>query len=321
MASRAEAGERLRRLLAILSWLARRQRVPVAELAERFAVTPAELSADLELAACCGLPPYTPDQLMEIVVDDEEVSAHLGAELSRPRRLTALEGFSLAVAARSILAVRGADEDGALGRALEKLEAVLGEGDRLVVDLDDPPYLAEVRASLGGPGSGSGPIGRKQLEVEYHSASRDEVTTRVVDPVDVFTLGGKWYLDGYCHRSEGIRRFRVDRIRSLRLTQTEACHGLADDPGSVEGPFVPSPDMTVVTVVADAQGAWLAETVPVLDVEDLEGGGKKIRLAVAGAAWFDRLLLQLGPHAEVVDPPEMARSGAEAAKRVLARYQ
>ncbi|MGH9028123.1 MAG: WYL domain-containing protein, partial [Acidimicrobiales bacterium] len=65
---RVDAGRRLHRLLAVLTWLARSGRAPVSELAERFGLSPEDLVSDLELAACCGLPPYTPDQLMEIIV-------------------------------------------------------------------------------------------------------------------------------------------------------------------------------------------------------------------------------------------------------------
>src|ERR1700683_2650486 len=125
MPARADAGHRLHRLLAVLTWLARRGRAPVAELAERFGLSSDELIADLELAACCGLPPYTPDQLMEIMVDEEEVVANLGAELARPRRLTAAEGFALAAAARAIEAVPGADPEGSLARGVGQLETVL----------------------------------------------------------------------------------------------------------------------------------------------------------------------------------------------------
>ncbi len=120
---KVDAGRRLHRLLAVLTWLARRGRAPVKEVAERFGLSPDELIADLELAACCGLPPYTPDQLMEIFVDDTEVVANLGAELARPRRLTAAEGFALAAAARAILSVPGSDPQGALSpRSFETRE-------------------------------------------------------------------------------------------------------------------------------------------------------------------------------------------------------
>src|SRR5271168_3162126 len=144
MPARADAGHRLHPLLAVLTWLARQGRAPVAELADRFGIGPDELIADLELAACCGLPPYTPDQLMEIMVDEQEVVANLGPELARPRRLTAAEGFALAAAARAI----GAVPDGSLARGLDKLEAVLGHRDRLRIDLGEPPHLAELRGAV-----------------------------------------------------------------------------------------------------------------------------------------------------------------------------
>jgi predicted DNA-binding transcriptional regulator YafY len=41
---------------------------------------------------------------------------------------------------------------------------------------------------------------------------------------------------------------------------------------------------------------------------------------VAGLAWFERLLLQLGPAARVVSPPELTALVGDAARRVLERY-
>ncbi len=310
---RVDAGQRLRRLLAILAWLARRERVPVAELAHRFGVGPEELIADLELAACCGLPPYTPDQLMEILIDGDEVVAHLGPELARPRKLSAAEGFALAASARAIVAVPGGDPDGALARALAKLDAVLGERDRLRVELDEPPSLADVRAALSAG---------LQIEIDYHSASRDELTTRRVDPHAAVFLDGNWYLDGYCHRAGSLRRFRIDRVNALRTTGQALCHPAGPtDPPSSDTPFVPGPDNVVVRVAVDEWGSWLADAVPTLAVGPSPDGRTEVTLAVASPVWFGRLLVGLGPHAEVLDSPELAAAGAEMARRVLARYQ
>lgn len=320
--ARPDAGERLRRLLAVLAWMARSQRASLFELAERFAMTPHELVADLELAACCGLPPYTPDQLMEIVVDEDEVVARLGADLARPRRLSAAEGFALAAAARAIAAVPGGDPDGALQRALAKLDAVLGEHGRLQVDLGDPPHLAAVRAAAA---SGA------QLELDYHSASRDERTRRIVDPHAVVALEGHWYLDAYCHRAGGLRRFRVDRILDVRSTGAPVCHtpdeaghGTAQVDGDrrpADAPFVPGPDNVVVRLAVPAGSAWIADAVPTLDRHPRPDGRVELTLAVSSPVWFGHLLLRLGPDAEVLDPPELVAAGAAAASEVLARYE
>jgi proteasome accessory factor C len=322
MATRPDAGSRLLRLLAVLTWLARRGRVPTAELSERFGLAPEELIADLELAACCGLPPYTPDQLMEIIVDDREVVANLGSELARPRRLTAAEGFALAASARAITAVPGADPDGALQRALYKLDAVLGDRGSLRIDLREPAHLAMIRKATEDG---------RQLELRYYSASSDQESQRVVDPVAVVAIEGRWYLDGYCHKVEGMRRFRVDRVSSARLTGEATRHvertGAAphDASGSGAAPdtraFVPGPDATVARLAVDDDAAWVVEAVPTFGTTRLPDGRTEVTLAVASTVWFGRLLLRLGPHAEVLDPAELADVGRHAADQLLARYQ
>ncbi len=330
-----DAGARLRRLLAVLAVLARERSVALAELAEQFAMSPAEVAADLELAACCGLPPYTPDQLMEIVVDDHEVVARLEPALARPRRLTPAEGLALAAAARAILAVPGADPAGALRRAADKLDAVLVGRDGLRIDLDEPEHLAVVRRAVEAG---------EQLAIRYHSASRDEVVDRVVDPFGLALLDGRWYLDGWCHHAGGLRRFRVDRVLQAEATGRPAevgAHG--DGPAGAGGgerrggapsgaagdgrgmaggaaPYVPSPDAVVARLLVEPEGAWLVDAVPTLGAEHLPDGRTAVDLPVSSAAWFGRLLVRLGPHATVLSPADLADAGAAAARRILCRY-
>jgi len=327
-ATRGDAGSRLLRLLAVLTWLARRGRAPTAELSERFGLSPDELIADLELAACCGLPPYSPDQLMEIVVDDQEVIAHLGSELARPRRLTAAEGFGLAASARAISAVHGADPDGNLRSALDKLEAVLGERGVLRIDLDEPAHLAVIQdAARRG----------RQLELRYWSASSDEETQRVVDPMAVVSIEGRWYLDGYCHRAGSMRRFRVDRVSSVKETgrnTSEAAPQRQETPESPigitarrdegsgdPGAFVPGPETVVAKLLVDPESAWIVEAVPTLGSVSRRDGRIEVALPVASSVWLARLLLRLGPHAQVLEPRELADVGRDAARQLLARYE
>lgn len=312
--SPGDASHRLRRLLAIVGWLARVGRAPLAEVAARFGLSQDEVVHELELAACCGIPPYSPDALLEIVVTDNAVEAFLPEAMARPRRLTAGEGFALAAAARTILAVPGADQDGALARALSKLEVALGDRQAVVVDLDEPSRLPEVQRAVerGTP-----------VEIEYHSASTDETSTRVVEPLGLVSLDGHWYLDAHCRRAGGLRRFRVDRIRGWRE--------LAGDDGRPAGrrseryvasseAFVPGPGTTMATLRLEPGAAWVLESVPVLGVRPLGGGRHEVTLAVGGRAWLERLLLQLGPDARVLEPPDLTGAGAAAARRVLARY-
>jgi predicted DNA-binding transcriptional regulator YafY len=309
-----EISKRLRRLLAVVGWLAQVGEAPIDEVARRFGMDEAELVYELELAACCGVPPYTPDALMEIVVSENTVRAFLPAEFARPRRLTPAEGFAVAASARLILAVPGSGSgNDALERAVAKLEHALGTHEAMGVDVDAPPFLAEVRAACEGT---------QVLRIEYHSASRDQSTSRVVEPVGVKTMDGHWYLDAYCRKAGDMRRFRVDRIRSLRVmkrakrTAIESL-GLRE---VVDG-FLPGPGAVEVQLRLGKGSQWVAESVPVRSV--IRGPDALVTgvvLDVAGLAWFERLLLQLGSEARVIRPAALRDLGKQAAQKVLRLY-
>ena len=338
----ADTASRLRRLLAILAWLAQVGEAPIDEAADRFDLTPEALVTELEMAACCGVPPYTPDQLMEIVVTDTSVSIRVGTSLARPRRLSPSEGFALATSARALLAVTGSDESGALSRALAKLDRALG-GEEIEVELDAPALLPLVQDAL---------VARRPLLVSYYSASTDRVTEREIAPLRLFASEGHWYVDAWCRTAGDLRRFRVDRIRSAETVEAEfppeaelppqADHptgslhpidpdlepaGASPDPGQEPwrdrdlDPFVPGPESRRVRLSLDPATAWLLESVPATGPPTPVGDRVEIEVFVGGDAWLERLLLRLGPAARVLDPPEYQTLAADAATRVLRRYQ
>jgi proteasome accessory factor BC len=306
----AETSRRLRRLLAVVGWLAQVGEAPLADIAQRFGMSEKELVAELELAACCGTPPYTPDTLMEIEVSEHSVRAFLPPEYARPRRLTPAEGFTVAASARLLLAVPGSDDD-ALRRALAKLEGALGAREAVGLDVDAPADLPLIRAATEAGQS---------LELEYLSASRDELTTRAVEPTQVITVDGHWYLDAYCHRAGDMRRFRVDRIVKARQLDQPVSDEVRR-PRPAEDMFVPGPGAYEVHLELGPGADWVAESIPVRQVQrDDDGTVTDLVVDVAGLAWFERLLLQLGPAARVVSPPELTGLVADAARRVLERY-
>ena len=56
-------------------------------------------------------------------------------------------------------------------------------------------------------------------------------------------------------------------------------------------------------------------------LEELEDGRLVATIPVSDAeGWFGRLLLLLGPGAEVIEPPALADAGTRAAERALRRY-
>jgi predicted DNA-binding transcriptional regulator YafY len=306
------AGERLRRLLAILAHLARVGEAEISEVATRFSMSEGELVGELELAACCGLPPYTPDQLIELIVDGERVTAQQLKEFGRPRRFTPDEGFVLAAAARALISVPGADEDGSLASALSKLEAALGSA-RLAVDLDQPEHLPVLQSAVRA---------HERVELNYFSSSAQAPSTRHVDPYQVVLREGLWYLDGWCHLAGGLRRFQADRVQGVRLLgehfqrREELAAELARP-----GAYLGSPDALEARIILPAASELVVEQVATGPTVPAGEGMLAASVLVSDEGWFGRLLLRLGPGTTVESPPELRDAGRMMARRALRRYE
>ncbi|MEP6658731.1 MAG: WYL domain-containing protein [Acidimicrobiales bacterium] len=301
--------ERLRRLLVVLPWLMAHGRARVDDVAERFGVSPDDLVRDLELAALCGLPPYT-DELVDLYIEDGWVEVGIPRLFTRPRRFTPDEGFALLAAGRGALALPGADTNGPLASALDKLEQALGITAGLAVDVDQPPLLAAVRQAAAE---------HESLAVSYWSAWRDERTERVIDPLVVFTSGGRWYVVADDSLSGPERVFRVDRIEEAKPTSQHFAGRDVAAPATVG--VTRSADTVTATVVLPESARWVVEAYPVESVDDTDDGRLRVTMVASGERWLERVLLRAGAGAEVLDPLEWVDLGSAAARRLLALYR
>lgn len=54
---------------------------------------------------------------------------------------------------------------------------------------------------------------RKRVRFDYYAISRDETSSRVVEPYALSLLDGTWYMTGWDTGREAVRQFRLSRIR------------------------------------------------------------------------------------------------------------
>jgi len=316
-AARTSASDRVARLLAIVPWIAANDGPTLDEVSARFGVPRAKLEEDLQVLAMVGLPPYTPDTLIEVVMEGGRVWLRFADVFARPLHLTPEQALALVAAGTASQALPGSDPDGPLASALAKLADVLGIDPTEAVSVrlgeSRPDVLDALRTAVA--------EGR-QVRIDYYSYGRDDRTTRVVDPHAVFAHQGAWYLRGWCHLARDRRVFRVDRIVEATVLDEPVERPGAPEEGA-DDPFELGPDVPRVTLELDPSARWVVETYPVDAVEELGEGRLRVRLAVAATPWLERLLVRLGPAARVVaaDDPALAEAGVRAARRILARYR
>ncbi|MEJ5944981.1 WYL domain-containing protein [Pseudokineococcus basanitobsidens] len=329
----AGAADRLSRLLAMVPWLLERQGVALEEAARHFDVTTDQLVADLELLFVCGAPGHMPDDLIE--ADWESGRVYLGNAdaIARPLRLGQDEALALIVGLRTLADLRGVEDSAVLESALSKLSEAAGDAAAAAgsVQLDlaagaDTEVLAVVRGALAR---------RRRLHLRYLTATRDETTERDVDPVSLDSVDGRFYLQAWCHRAQGVRRFRLDRVLAadeLDEDGTPPADAVARDLD--DNLLAPGEDLPLVVLDLAPSARWVAESFPVESVEprpaapgrraarsDDGDGGLRVRLRVADGAWLRRLVLRLGGAAVVVAPPALAGEVAAAARAALAAAQ
>ncbi len=307
--------DRLKRILAMVPWIVAHDGPTVEETCARFGCTPPELMRDIQLLYMCGLYPYTPDVLIEASVADGRVYIEYAEYFSRPLRLTPGEGLGLVAAASTLLAAPGTDANGPLARGLAKLAAALG-GDESAFDgtidvelgTTDPNTLTMLRHAVER---------RKQVRLRYYSFGRDDVDERIVEPVGVFRSVGEWYVHALCHRARDERTFRVDRIEQATLLDSDRT-GPEVTPSTEL--FVRAPESGFVVFALDQSVRWVADQYPVESRVEMADGRLRVRLGVSEFAWLDRLVLQLGAAAEVLESPPGWTGIVASAERVLARY-
>lgn len=301
---------RLSRLLAMIPWVIANPGRPPEEVRQRFGYgSQAELVKDLEILFLCGLPGYGPDQLMDMYIDDDEVSIEMAEYFAAPLRLTAAEALVLLAAGSAVLS-SGMGSSDALERAVAKLRAVIAPPEIFDVGLDPSPG---VTAILEGAVRD-----HRVVRITHASMASHATTEREIEPWSVFTTLGSWYVVAHCRRAGDRRVFRVDRIREAEALEEEFAP--PSDPPDETVTYRPGPDDSTARIRLEPQASWVVDYYPVEVIESGADGTTVIDFAAQDPMVTARLLLRLGADAKLLSGEDVGRSLAALREAVLERY-
>jgi proteasome accessory factor C len=308
--------ERLPRLLALVPYLQAHNGIAIEEAAADFGITEDQLRRDLQLLWMCGLPGHGPGDLIDLSFEGDTVSVIFDAGMSRPLRLTAEEALPLVVALRTLAEMPGITDRDAVERALAKVESAASgsvEAQTVAVELD---YVARLLPVLQ-----RAIDDRRALALRYYTATRDEITERTVDPMRIFEMDGRSYLEAWCRRAEGMRVFRVDRIDKADILDEPASPPpQAELRDLSDGVFTPAPEHMLVVLRVDPSYAWVGDYYPPESETVDTAARRQIGVRVADPAWVRALALGSFGHVEVLSPEWLAESIRNEARSALAAY-
>lgn len=310
MPARTTSADRARRMMALLPLLTRGAEMPLTVLAATVGATPAEVAADIATLSLCGMPPYSPDELVDAYVDGDVVRVLAAPPaLRQPLRLTPAEGAALAAA----LEACGRSAGDPLRRKL--VEASSSPADTVELALavraaTEPGGVAEIHAMMA-----SAVREHEAVRIEYFSAGRGEVTQRVIEPWALGLDRGAWYVSAFCRAADAQRVFRLDRIHRIEPT------GETFSPPPNARPPVPAFPTDCDrrhTTVRFADGSDLSSREwPGALFRDGEGDDTLAEVPYASTGWVARRVTARLGTAEALEPGEVRRAIVAVAERML----
>lgn len=208
--------QRLDRLFAIHDTLRRSapHRVSARRLAEEFDVSRRTIERDLASLRAAGVPLYA-----EYGRTGGQISLDRGGNVVvtlSPSEVTAL--LAAVAAAGPDMPYREAATT-AVNRLLDTLPAATRVGVEELRSRIRTRVSPADRASIRVRRSVEAAVQRGVVLNLVHENAAGVTTRRSVDAVGLYQGAGGWYLIAWCHLREDGRLFRLDRIRSARLTR------------------------------------------------------------------------------------------------------
>ncbi len=203
-------------IFLLLSYVNNHPGVTLSALSKKFKHSKREIKKALELASLCGLPDYTPFDLIEVDFEGEKVFLRFADYFERPLNLSVVEAVAILTAVK-LIKKTGLPLVESLNSAVKKIKGALSgefsqkieeaaEGRMIVTEEVNPEILTKINYCL-----------EKCLRAEmvYHTVSRDQISCRQIDPYLLILDKGKWYLMAYCHSRRNLRRFLVSHIKEF----------------------------------------------------------------------------------------------------------
>jgi proteasome accessory factor C len=299
------AAIRALRTMDLIPYILENPGVSIRSLSERFSVTEKQIESDLQLVFLCGLPGYTPYELIDIVFEDGIVSVIDPQVLDKPRRFTKSELIVIALGLEILLDIsRSNPERNQKLKALSEKITKLGSSNSVTfTHSENSSIFTEVIADAISK--------RKNIQITYSSLVKDQITDREIAPQRLYFMNGNLYLSAYDLSKKSDRIFKVDLIKKCEIT------GTANN--EVEGEIVDA--IRVVLRVNKSHRNFIERNSSIISTVVEKKDFFDVNIDINNIEWLKRSILSNAPGISVVTPTSLANELRQSATSLLALYQ
>ena len=294
------------RLLDLVPYIVAHPGISITELAKEFSISRDEVLKDLNLLFLCGLPGYTPLELIDISFDEESVVIRDPQNLAAPRNLNESEAL-IARIALAALEESTPKTSAAYPQIIALREKIAKAFSSSIPASAITFTLDKERATLEAIESAI-----KQeldLEITYNNVTKDSSSRRSITPISIIAEDKRTLVSAYCHSAKGLRTFNLAQISEVstkeRIVRTDL-ERLEDSRGSSAEVIIKSEDSSFLSENASSLKE-LSKSCYQIDIFQPE--------------WIVRSVLAGADSLELAKPLELRAEIAERANRALLAYK
>lgn len=299
----SDATGRAIRLLDLVPFLRANPGMNIKEIATEFKVSVSEIVSDLDLLMVCGLPGYTPLELIDLSTDEGYVTLRDPQNLEYPRNFTIHELLILKIALSALLVDSPPMLHSEIGSLISKLDhqmpnQISSEGILFV-----PDNILNLRR-IGEEAL----VKNQQVEISYRNDTKDELTNRKISLIREYESEGEYFWDAWCHLANAKRTFNLEKISSATLSM---------DPSSIGDLSGESAAVTVRLRIRQKSQFFAKHQNILKQTEEPE----IYEARIYQREWLVREILSAGETATVITPSDLKVQVKKRAIQALSQYQ
>jgi len=299
------AASRALRTMDLIPYILENPGISIGKLAKQFTVSEKQVESDLQLIFMCGLPGYTPYELIDLIFEDGVVSIIDPQVLDKPRRFTKSELVVIVLGLQllSELSAPDAIRSGKLQLLSNKIMKLGGSNSVVIAPSSSKsPYVEVITRAI---------TDKKSLTMQYQSLVKDEISVRAIIPHSLYLMNGNLYLSALDLKAKSDRIFKVELIKNCEIGNEISSEAVAQDSSTIE-------------VVLDVQRAYrnfIERNSSIITAVEEQKNSFRVQLKLNNLEWLKRSILSNSPGIKVISPPSLAQEVAELAASLLASYQ
>lgn len=299
------AANRALRTMDLIPYILENPGVSITKLAKQFSVTEKQIESDLQLVFMCGLPGYTPYELIDLIFEDGIVSIIDPQVLDKPRRFTKSELVVIALGLQLLGELSSSDST-----RLSKIKLLsnkitqLGSSNSVVFapSSSKSPFVEVISKAI---------TNKKSLTMQYQSLVKDEVSIRTIFPHNLYFMNGNLYLSAMDLTAKADRVFKVELIRACEVGNDVSSEIVNENNSTIE----------VILDVQKTYKNFIERNSSIITAVEEQKNCFRVHLKLSNLEWLKRSILSNSPGITVISPSLLAQEVSALATSLLASYQ